>query len=168
MESSSLQFPHLCQTEIQTQRHTQGRQISEMFFPTKDNRRIMISNPVTVVSSALTIDGLKTSMSWIVLGIVDTSLELLDSERMVGHGTPIKDNTYLNIPEKEFSISIAYFSQNLHFVFHSKFEFPSLMEADLCNKFLSAHRQAAQKIINMRIQDKVRSASIMEGNSKFK
>ena len=87
---------------------------------------------------------------------------------MIGHGTPIKDNTYLNIPEKEFLIFIAYFSQNLHFVFHSKFEFPSLMEADLCKKFLSAHRQAAQKIINMRIQDKVRSASIMEGNSKFK
>ena len=93
-------------------------------------------------------------------------LELLDSERMVGHGTPIKDNTYLNIPEKEFSISIAYFSQNLHFVFHSKFEFPSMMEADLCNKFLSAHRQAAQKIINMRIQDKVRSASIQNLKEK--
>ena len=95
-------------------------------------------------------------------------LGLLDSERMIGHGTPIKDNIYLSIPEKEFLIFIAYFSQNLHFVFHSKFEFPSMMEADLCNKFLSAHRQAAQKIINMRIQDKVRSASIMEGNSKFK
>ena len=88
---------------------------------------------------------------------IHITLELLDSERMIGHGTPIKDNTYLNIPEKEFLIFIAYFSQNLHFVFHSKFEFPSMMEADLCNKFLSAHRQAAQKIINMRIQDKVRS-----------
>ena len=95
------------------------------------------------------------------------ALELLDSERMIGHGTPVKDNTYLSIPEKEFLIFIAYFSQNLHFFFHLNFEFPSMMDADLtlswmcmliifCAACLCALRNLLQ-----------RSASIMEGNSNF-
>ena len=94
-------------------------------------------------------------------------LELLDSEQMIGHGTPIKDNTYISIPEKEFLIFIAYFSQNLHFFFHLNFEFPSMMDADLtlswmqmliifCAACLCALRNLLQ-----------RSASIMEGNSNF-
>ena len=50
----------------------------------------------------------------------------------MGQVTPVKDNTYLSIPEKEFLIFVAYFSQNLHFFFHLNFEFPSMMDADLC------------------------------------
>ena len=59
------------------------------------------------------------------------SVGLLDSERFMGQVTPVKDNTYLGIPEKEFLIFIAYFSQNLHFCLHLNFEFPSMMDADL-------------------------------------
>ena len=61
-----------------------------------------------------------------------STLGLLDSEQMIGHGTPIKDKTYPSIPEKEFLIFIAYFSQNLHFFFHSNFEFPSMMDDHSC------------------------------------
>ena len=43
------------------------------------------------------------------------SLGKLDSERIIGQGTPIKDITYLSFPEKEFLIFVAYFSLNLHF-----------------------------------------------------
>ena len=49
----------------------------------------------------------------------------------MGQVTPVKENTYLRIPEKEFLIFIAYFSQNLHFCLHLNFEFPSMMDADL-------------------------------------
>ena len=35
---------------------------------------------------------------------LDGPLGKLDSERLVGHGTPIKDITFLSIPEKEFLI----------------------------------------------------------------
>ena len=55
----------------------------------------------------------------------------LDSERTIGQGTPIKDITYLSLPEKEFLIFIAYFSWNLQFFIHLNFEFPSMMDADL-------------------------------------
>ena len=61
----------------------------------------------------------------------DEVVGLLDSERFIGQVTPVKDNTYLSIPEKEFLIFIAYFSQNLHFCLHLNFEFPSMMDADL-------------------------------------
>ena len=60
-----------------------------------------------------------------------TSLGKLDSERTIGQGTPIKDITYLSLPEKEFLIFIAYFSWNLQFFIHLNFEFPSMMDADL-------------------------------------
>ena len=56
---------------------------------------------------------------------------MLDSEQIIGHVTPIKDNTYLSIPDKEFLIFIAYFSWNLQFFIHLNFEFPSMMDADL-------------------------------------
>ena len=55
----------------------------------------------------------------------------LDSERMIGQGTPSQDITYLSLPEKEFLFFIAYFPQNLHFFIHLNFEFPSMMDADL-------------------------------------
>ena len=87
---------------------------------------------------------------------------------MIGQGTPSKDITYLSLPEKEFLIFIAYFPQNLHFFIHLNFELPSMMDADLtlswmrmsiifCAACLCALRNLLQ-----------RSASIMEGNSKFK
>ena len=67
-------------------------------------------------------------LGWVISGL----LGLLDSERFMGQVTPDKDNTYLSIPEKEFLIFVAYFSQNLHFFYHLNFEFPSMMDADLC------------------------------------
>ena len=54
----------------------------------------------------------------------------------MGQVTPVKDNTYLSIPEKEFLIFIAYFSLNLHFFFPLNFEFPSMMDADLSRLFM--------------------------------
>ena len=60
------------------------------------------------------------------------ALGLLDSERIMGQVAPIKENTYLSISEKEFLIFVAYFSQNLYFFLHLNFEFPSMMDADLC------------------------------------
>ena len=51
-----------------------------------------------------------------------TLLGKLDSERMIGHGTPIKDITFLSIPEKEFLIFATYFSWNLDFFFPLNFE----------------------------------------------
>ena len=59
------------------------------------------------------------------------TLGKLDSERIIGQGIPIKDITYLSLPEKEFLIFIAKFPQNLHFFIHLNFEFPSMMDADL-------------------------------------
>ena len=58
------------------------------------------------------------------------TLGKLDSERTIGQVTPIKDITYLSLPEKEFSIFIAYFSRNLQFFIHLNFEFPPIMDAD--------------------------------------
>ena len=59
------------------------------------------------------------------------TLGKLDSEQIIGQVTPIKDITYLSLPEKEFLIFIANFPQNLHFFIHLNFEFPSMMDADL-------------------------------------
>ena len=66
----------------------------------------------------------------------DNALGKLDSERIIGQGTPIKDITYISLPEKEFLIFVAYFSWNLHFFFHLNFEFPSMMDADLSCLFM--------------------------------
>ena len=62
---------------------------------------------------------------------LNVTIGKLDSERMIGQGTPSQDITYLSLPEKEFLFFIAYFPQNLHFFIHLNFEFPSMMDADL-------------------------------------
>ena len=62
---------------------------------------------------------------------ITTILGKLDSEQTIGQGTPIKDITYLSLPEKEFLILMADFSWKLQFFIHLNFEFPSMMDADL-------------------------------------